>query len=246
MTNLLSSFVAAIRFVFVLAVAALIVLSIGSLVIGVGATYAVLKGGPAGLPPQDFLAGPVPHFIRAAFLYFLATAFCSLFVGDLPVPHWMTVRNLFNLRTKVLTFLSLILPLLFLGKVAHGGIKPIESLYLGGGVFLVLAALYLFLRHGSPSGDDALSREGNRPPHGKPSEGGRPREDRPREDRQRDDRKSGRQEGGAAGGGDWLEKQKENLKFEKNSILSSERPPGEGEKVTVRPGPRRPFRRRPR
>ena len=193
----------------------------------------------------------VPYFIRAAFLYFLAVALGSLFVGDIPAPQWMSVKNLFQFRTKVLTFVSVILPLGFMGKVMAVDTLTVGILYSGAGVFLVLMGIFFLIRYGSPSGDEGMAREGNRvmetsPPldRTRDRQGDKRQDSRRREER----RPANKQTRSAADQAQWLEKQKEDLKFQKESLekavdkdISGE---GSSSHVTVKPGPRRPRGRR--
>ena len=238
MSDIFAKAVAALRYLFIVAVLILAALAIASLGRGVLAAFDLVAARGGDLF-RDPLSGPVPHFVRAAFLYFLAVAMCFLFVGEVPAPQWMAVRNLFHLRSKVLTFLTIIMPLYFLGKMAHGDMEPRGILYLGGGVFLVMASIYLFLRHGSPSGDEAMSREGNRPPQARPRE----------EERQRGEFRQ-RVKGAppaVKATEDRQEQQKGSMKFQKETLPGAESDKDRnGSHVTVKPGPRRPFRRRGR
>lgn len=215
--------IARYRYVFVAAVLALVLLSLASLMLGVlaGIDLVVNRGE---MPPGSG-AQMVPYFIRAAFLYFLAAAFSSLFLGDLPVPQWMITRNLFQFRNKVLTFVAVIAALNFLRILADRELEPVSVLYMGGGIFLVLAGIYLLVRKGEPSGDEIMSREGNRPVSMQPKDprGGRGRKSsaRPPEKQPHADKQSIQQREG--------------------------RPTSEGKpasSVTVKPGPRRPPRGR--
>jgi uncharacterized membrane protein YqhA len=232
----LTQIVARFRYLFLAAVFLLLVLSLGSMVIG------VLQGAALVLDPPGMKPGAgslfVSYFIRAAFLYFLAVAFCTLFIGDAPVPQWMLVRNLFQFKIKVLTFIAVIAALNFLRFLADGTRGPLEILYAGGGIFLVLAGIFLLTRQGAPSGDEVMSREGNRP---YTAQG---RERKREHDRRQVDRKRGEDKA-------WLEKQKDHLKFEKETLLKEGEEgktgrPGErtSGNVTVKPGPKRPPRRR--
>ena len=262
MTRIFNVFIASIRYLFALAVLALVVLAMGSLGRGLfQLANLALTGGFVMEPGSGALV--VPYFIRAAFLYFLAVAFGFLFVGDIPAPQWMVVKNLFQLRTKVLTFVSVILPLGFMGKMMEAENLTVGILYSGAGVFLVLLGIFFLIRYGSPSGDEGMAREGNkvtetRPPLD-PAKGGtrdrqgdKRQESRPQDSRRREERRPGNKPvRSAADQAQWLEKQKEDLKFQKESLdkvvekeLSGE--PGErpASHVTVRPAPRRPRGRR--
>jgi hypothetical protein len=147
----------------------------------------------------------------------------------------MQVRNLFQLRTKILTFLSFILPLVFLGRLVDGASGE-ELLFIGGGVSLLMAGIFLLVRYGSPSGDEGMVREGSRPL------------DRDsRRDRKRDsteDRKHVRDK-------KWIARQKEDLKFRKEEMtretLKDLEDGAESRReghVTVKPGPKRPRKGR--
>jgi uncharacterized membrane protein YqhA len=246
MIRIFTSVIASIRYLFIVAVLALAVLALGSL--GRGVVEVVNLAAVSGFEMRPGSgAEVVPYFIRAIFLYFLATAVCSLFVAEPPVPQWMQVRNLFQLRVKVLTFVAVILPLAFLGRVMAADLAGPEVLYSGAGVFLVLVGIFLLIRFGSPSGDDSMAREGTRVSEDRGRSDRRPR---PKKEPERKERVGGREKP-AGKSEDWLEKQKESLKFQKESLgqvtdqesreEGSARPSGH---VTVKPGPRRPRRRR--
>lgn len=233
-----SQVVARFRYVFIAAVLILLVLSLASLAAG------IVKGVSLILSPADLKPGSgslfLSYFIRAAFLYFLAVAFSTLFLGDLPVPQWMVVRNLFHFKIKVLTFVAVIIGLNFLRILADGDRTSADLLQAGGGIFLVLAGIFLVTRMGGPSGDEMLAREGNRP-HGTPTGERRRNSERRKADRRKSE------------DGVWPEEARDGLKFERKTIPnggdveeSGRREERVNGNVTVRPGPRRPPRRRSR
>ena len=255
MLKIFTSFIASIRYLFVLAVLALAVLAVGSLGRGVIELVNLAIGSGFWMRPGSG-AEVVPYFIRAAFLYFLASAICSLFIAEPPVPQWMQVKNLFQLRVKVLAFVAGILPLAFMGRVMAADMNGPETLYSGAGVFLVLLGIFFLVRFGPTSGDESMAREGTRVPEDQS------RQDRPRQERQ-DRRPKPKRESVGKGRGtekekpagkpddDWLEKQKESLKFQKESLGQVTDPEKKDEgstrqngNVTVRPGPKRPRGRR--
>jgi uncharacterized membrane protein YqhA len=244
MIDIFNKIVASTRYLFIVVVVVLLAMSIGAFAAALIKSAGMVTGEP-GLGYETAIT-LISGAIRASFLYFLAVAFAGLFLGDVPGPQWMAVRNLHQLRTKVLTFVSIILPLAFMGRFAHGDETAQELLYAGGAVFLVLAGIFLLVRYGANSGDESQARETNRVPDG----GGKKQPQRQGRQQQRG---RGREEGreGAKSGrhkdGEWLKKQKDNLKFEKDSLKGVP----EGDKssssgrsnVTVKPGPRRPRRR---
>jgi len=261
-----NSFIASLRYLFALAVLALAILAMGSLARGIVRMVELALAGGFIMDPGSG-ATVVPYFIRAAFLYFLAVALGSLFVGDIPAPQWMTVKNLFQLRTKVLAFVSIILPLAFMGKMMADDSLTVGVLYSGAGVFLVLMGIFFLVRFGSPSGDEGMALEANKVmetgPSLDPSSGGTPPDQaqdrrvdkRPegmaQDSRRRDERRPDSRRGGRADKDEWLKKQKEDLKFQKESLekalekeISGEAGENRTSHVTVKPGPRRPRGRR--
>jgi hypothetical protein len=249
MIRMFASLIAGLRYLFVLAVLALAILALGSLAVGIVRLADLAVTGGFVMEPGTG-AAVVPYFIRAAFLYFLAVALGSLFVGDIPAPQWMLVKNLFQLRTKVLTFVSIILPLAFMGKMVASDTATADVLYSGAGVFLVLMGIYFLIRFGSPAGDEGMAREGNRVPDAGPK-GERGQERRPQDSRGRVDRRPAGRPESRTDQDEWLKKQKEDLKFQKESLeraverdLSGEPGERQGSNVTVKAGPRRPRRRR--
>ena len=258
MMRLFNSFIASFRYLFALAVLALAILAMGSLARGIVLMADLALTGGFVMDPGSG-ATVVPYFIRAAFLYFLAVALGSLFVGDIPAPQWMAVKNLFQFRTKVLTFVSIILPLGFLGKMMEADNLTVDTLYSGAGVFLVLMGIFFLIRYGSPSGDEGMAREGNRVPETRPSldqardrQGEKRPETRPQDSRRREERRPGtKQTRSPADQDKWLQKQKEDLKFQKETLekaverdIKGETGEGPTSHVTVKPGPRRPKGRR--
>ena len=246
MVRPIASFIAILRYLFILASLALAVLAFASLFRGILELARLIAGAGLEMKPGSG-AEVVPYFIRAAFMYFLAVSLYSLFVADIPVPQWMVVRNLLQFRAKILTFVSIILPLAFMGRLMTVDQSAPAVLYTGAGIFLVLMGIFFLVRYGSPSGDEGMSREGNRTP-----------ETRTDSSRAQGDKRKDRAQGAGRRAqkdrteqGDWLKKQKEDLKFQKDSLekavdrdLSEGTRTRQGSNVTVRPGPRRPRGRR--
>lgn len=244
------SFIAALRYFFILAVLALAALALGSLARGVYATAELALGRSFALDPGGG-AAVVPYFVRAAFLYFLAVALASLFIADVPAPQWMTVRNLFQFRNKVLVFVSVILPLGFMGRMMGADALDVSVLYSGAGVFLVLAGIFLLTRFGAPSGDEGMSREGNQPYDGG-ARSGKQAGRRDNEPRRKDEKRRDARQGSDRTERDERQRnEKEDLRFQKESLekamekdIAGDTGGRENGNVTVRPGPRRPRRRR--
>jgi uncharacterized membrane protein YqhA len=242
MFSFFAGLIARIRFLFVIPVLAFVGLSLAAMASGIVATVALFaareNGATFPVGPAE-LAGVVPFFIQSAFLFFLAVAFATLFLGELPVPQWMAVRNLHQLRGKLLTFLAIILPLVFLGTLVKAD-DPRTILYAGVGIGAVLAAIFALLRYGHPQGDDSFCREGTRCIVPEGGREGRPAFE-PRPEARRDARPKAPEPEPLTGKA-WLEAQKHELKFEVESLGAAmgarggDKPVGE---VTVGQAPRR-------
>ena len=244
-----ASLIAGLRYLFILVVLALAVTAFASLGRGIVELGGLITTAGIKMQPGSGTA-VVPYFIRAAFLYFLAVALWSLFVSDIPAPQWMTVKNLFQLRTKVLTFVSIILPLGFMAKMMEADGLTIGIFYSGAGVFLVLMGIFFLVRYGSPSGDEGMARESNRGMEIKSASSrsqGASASAKASADKGRRSQHTSRSRS-RTDQEEWLKKQKEELKFQKDSLEKAvdkdlSRETGSSH-VTVKPGPRRPRGRR--
>lgn len=83
-------------------------------------------------------------FLLAVVLYIMAVGLYELFIDDnLPLPGWLVIHNLEDLKEKLVGVVIVVLAVFFLGRVIEST-EPIEVLYLGGGIALVIAALSYF------------------------------------------------------------------------------------------------------
>ncbi|MCF8247117.1 MAG: YqhA family protein [Saprospiraceae bacterium] len=83
-------------------------------------------------------------FLLAVALYLIALGLYDLFIDpDIEMPEWLTIRDLTDLKKKLLEVVVMILAVVFLGKVVNweGGM---DVFYLGAGIALVIAALTIF------------------------------------------------------------------------------------------------------
>ena len=91
-------------------------------------------------------------FLVGATLMIAGFGFYDLFVTridpsdpKLRLPAWLRMRDLDDLKARVVAMVILVLAVGFADDVVESGV-PQDALYLGGGVALVIAALTLFLR----------------------------------------------------------------------------------------------------
>jgi uncharacterized membrane protein YqhA len=83
-------------------------------------------------------------FLLAVVLYIMAVGLYELFIDDnLPLPSWLVIHNLEDLKEKLVGVVIVVLGVFFLGRVIESQ-EPIEVLYLGGGIALVILALSYF------------------------------------------------------------------------------------------------------
>jgi len=96
----------------------------------------------------------VDLFLVGTTLYIIALGLYELFFDPhLPSPAWLIIRNLDDLKAKVLGVVIVILAVLFLGQALTWDGER-DLLRFGGAVALVIAALTYFLGQKSRSGGD--------------------------------------------------------------------------------------------
>lgn len=109
-------------------------------------------------------------FLLAVVLYILALGLITLFVADdVPLPSWLTFGDFDDLKERLVSVISVMLGVYFLGRVLNGA-PGLDILWLGLGCAAVIAALTLFVKlviqghgpeasHGGAAGEDAGERE---------------------------------------------------------------------------------------
>ena len=88
----------------------------------------------------------VDLFLLATVMYVIAAGLYELFIDDtLPLPSWLEIHNLDDLKSKLIGVVVVVLGVLFLGQViAWDGQR--DLLGYGAAIALVVAALTYFLR----------------------------------------------------------------------------------------------------
>ena len=85
-------------------------------------------------------------FLLAVVLYIMALGLYELFIDpNLPLPEWLVVRSLEDLKEKLIGVVVVVLAIFFLGRVIESD-DPLELLYLGVGIAAVIAALAYFAK----------------------------------------------------------------------------------------------------
>ena len=141
------------RYLIFIAVVAILVAATSLLVYGAIETVGVVRGlvDPAQTGPRGS-KGLILAFIEltdlfllATVLYVIAIGLFELFVDDrLELPNWLEIRNLDDLKQKLIGVMIVVLGVVFLGQVVTwDGQRDLFGF--GGGIALVIAALTWFL-----------------------------------------------------------------------------------------------------
>lgn len=143
----------AVRWLMAIAVLGCLALGIALLVhtaieAGVAIHHVIEYGGTAKAGKQLAIdaVDVLDRFLLAAVAFIVALGLCKLFVNSrVPVPHWLEIATLDDLKDKLLRVIVVILAVVFLGHIAawEGGY---EIAALAGGIASVVAALTYFLR----------------------------------------------------------------------------------------------------
>lgn len=87
----------------------------------------------------------VDLFLLGTVFYIIALGLYELFIADLPsLPKWLVIRNLDDLKDKLIGVIIVVMGVLFLGQVVTWDGER-NLLNLGGAIALVIAALTYFL-----------------------------------------------------------------------------------------------------
>lgn len=142
--------ISASRFLIAIAAACIFATATALLFYGALETYALVAGlfgaasskGAKGL----ILAAIelVDLFLLATVLYVIAVGLYELFVDDqLPLPPWLEIHTLDDLKDKLIGVVVVVMAVLFLGQlISWDGQR--DLLGVGGGIALVIAALAYF------------------------------------------------------------------------------------------------------
>lgn len=144
------------RYVVLLAVvgsfaAAVALIAYGAVAVAFEIVAAVRAGGPSGtgakLLATQFIE-LTDVFLLGTVLYIVALGLYELFIDDeLPLPSWLRIETLDDLKDKLIGVVVVLLGVTFLGDAVtwEPGSGP-GILYLGGAIALVIAALTAALR----------------------------------------------------------------------------------------------------
>jgi len=96
-------------------------------------------------------------FLVGATLMIAAFGLYELFIGRiggrLGLPRWLRMHDLNDLKARVISMIILVAAVSFVDAVIESK-NGLDTLYVGGGIALVIAALTLFLRFGRTDSND--------------------------------------------------------------------------------------------
>jgi uncharacterized membrane protein YqhA len=101
---------------------------------------------------QKFLAKAIEIidiFLVATVFYLISMGLFELFIAKAPLPGWVEIRNLDDLKTKLLGLIVIALAVIFLG-VALTGIEEIYNILLFGtavAIMIIAISAYLWVKH---------------------------------------------------------------------------------------------------
>lgn len=146
--------------VIVLILAALGAFAYGTWIFGESVQEVIAQPLPVGHKIGFFLL-VVDLFLIGATLLIAAFGFYELFIsrieggGETRMPAWLEMRDLNDLKTRVIAMIVLVAGVTFVELVVDAG-SGLEALELGGGVALVVVALTVFIRLGGGHRGDHL------------------------------------------------------------------------------------------
>ena len=138
------------RYLIIIAVVVIVLLATALLVYGAAQTYTLLTSiasGSAGKGTKAIVLAAielVDLMLLATVLYVMAVGLYELFIDDeLPLPAWLEIHNLDDLKDKLIGVVVVVMAVLFLGKLI-GWDGQRDLLGFGGATALVIAALTYF------------------------------------------------------------------------------------------------------
>ena len=153
--------ISASRFLIIIAVIAIFLIGTALLIYGAAETYTLIAGlfaGAGGKGSKALLLGAIEMvdlFLLATVLYVIAVGLYELFIDDqLPLPEWLEIHTLDDLKEKLIGVVVVVMAVLFLGQlISWDGQR--ELLGYGAAVALVIAALTYFTSQKKSKGTKA-------------------------------------------------------------------------------------------
>ncbi len=153
--------ISASRYLIAIAAAAILLLATALLLYGAAQTYVLLAGIAAGSLAKSkalVLAAIelVDLLLLATVLYVIAIGLYELFIDDqLPLPEWLEIHSLDDLKDKLIGVVVLVMAVLFLGQLI-GWDGQRDLLSFGAATALVIAALTYFASQKKAKKNNAL------------------------------------------------------------------------------------------
>ena len=147
-----------------LPVAVLVLSGIGAFVYGVAVAVnsAVdIADHPFAVANLRLFLTEIDLFLIGATLIIAAIGLYELFIARIdpanlrrPMPPWLEMKDLNDLKARVIAMIILVCAVTFTDVLLEFGHNELEILYLAAGVAIFIVALTVFLRYGSDNGGD--------------------------------------------------------------------------------------------
>ena len=139
------------RFMAIIPCIGLLAASVALMVVTLVATVQVtVEAAESAITLQDLMVEYIEFadfFLLAIVLYIMAVGLYSLFIDDdVPMPHWLEIHDLEDLKEKLIGVIVVVMGVFFLGKLIHGT-EAQNLLYIGVGIAAVVLALGYFARY---------------------------------------------------------------------------------------------------
>jgi uncharacterized membrane protein YqhA len=88
-------------------------------------------------------------FLVATVFYIISLGLYELFIAKAPLPGWVEIRNLDDLKTKLLGLAVIALVVIFLGAALTMSLATVNILEFGIAIAFIIAAVsaYLWVKH---------------------------------------------------------------------------------------------------
>jgi uncharacterized membrane protein YqhA len=120
-----------------------------TLIAGIGVVSTIIHAIGGNLTSKDAVLEFIELadvFLLSTVLYIMALGLYELFIDDgLPLPAWLEIHSLDDLKKKLVGVVAVVLAVTFLGIVIKGT-DPQSVMYLGAGIAAVVASMGYFLR----------------------------------------------------------------------------------------------------
>jgi uncharacterized membrane protein YqhA len=139
-----------------------VILHVYATVLVIGLGWETLTGGERSVEGVELLSVQfvelVDVFLLGIVLYLIAVGFYQLFINAaLPVPHWLVIDDLDELKVKLIAVIIVMIGVNFLGAIELDEEASVIELGIAAALVIVALALVLFVYERRRNGDEPSS-----------------------------------------------------------------------------------------